>query len=87
MPCGEFGMSLTRLDFPLRYGRPSRVYHTLVQRIRFIDYDKFVCDTSKGSLYIQIKPPVVSEHAFLMTEVVCQSTRIANCDSSGIMSE
>ena len=35
-----------------------------------------VCDTSKGSLYKQIKPPLVGEHAFPLTRFVLRVTRL-----------
>ena len=34
------------------------------------------CDTSKGSLYKQIKPCLVGEHAFPLTGLVCESAHI-----------
>ena len=35
-----------------------------------------VCDTSKGSLYKQIKPPLVVDHAFPLTGFVCETAHI-----------
>ena len=35
-----------------------------------------VCDTSKGSLYRHIKPPLVGAHAFSLMDFVCESTHV-----------
>ena len=48
--------------------------------------DSVVCDTSKGSLYKQIKPPLVGEHAFPLTGFVCQKAHVTFGDSGGIRS-
>ena len=45
-----------------------------------------VFDTSKGMLYTQIKPPLVGEHAFLLTGFVCQTAHVTFGGSGGIMS-
>ena len=36
-----------------------------------------VCDTSKGSIYKEIKPPLVGEHAFPLTGFVCETAYVA----------
>ena len=45
-----------------------------------------VCDTSKGSIYKQIKPPLVGEHAFPPTGFVCMAAHITFGASGGIRS-
>ena len=35
-----------------------------------------VYDTSKGSLYKQIKPPLVGKHAFPLTGFVCEGSHL-----------
>ena len=35
-----------------------------------------VCDTSKGSIYKQIKPPLVGEHAFPLTGFLCKEAHV-----------
>ena len=45
-----------------------------------------VCDTRKDSLYKQIKPLLVGEHAFPFTGLLCKSTHVTNGGSGGIMS-
>ena len=35
-----------------------------------------VCDTSKGCIYKQIKPPLVGEHAFPLTGFVCKEAHV-----------
>ena len=45
-----------------------------------------VCDTSKGGIYKQIKPPLVVEHAFPPTGFVCQEAQVTFGGSGGIMS-
>ena len=35
-----------------------------------------VCDTSKGCIYKQIKPPLVGEHAFPLTGFVCTAAHV-----------
>ena len=35
-----------------------------------------VCDTSKGSLYKEIKPPLMGENAFPLTGFVCETAHI-----------
>ena len=35
-----------------------------------------VCDAGKGYIYKQIKPPLVGEHAFPLTEFVCRSAHV-----------
>ena len=37
-----------------------------------------VCDTSKGSIYKQIKPPLVDEHAYPLTGFVCWSAHVTH---------
>ena len=37
-----------------------------------------VCDASKGCIYKQIKPPLVGEHAFLLTGLVCKEAHVTN---------
>ena len=44
-----------------------------------------VCDTSKGIIYKQIKPPLVGEHAFPLTGFVCWLAHVAFGGSGGIM--
>ena len=46
---------------------------------------KYVDDTIEGSLYKQIKPHLVGEHAFPLIEFVWRSAHVTNCGSSGIM--
>ena len=45
-----------------------------------------VCDTSKGCIYKQIKPPLVGEHAYPPTGFVCWSAHVTFGGSCGIMS-
>ena len=45
-----------------------------------------VCVTSKGSIYKQIKPPLVGEHAFPLTGFVCWSAHVTFGGSDGIRS-
>ena len=45
-----------------------------------------VCDTSKGSIYKQIKPPLVGEHAFPLMGFVCKEKHVTFGGSGGIMS-
>ena len=45
-----------------------------------------VCDASKGCIYKQIKPPLVGEHAFPLTGVVCKEAHATFGGSGGIMS-
>ena len=45
-----------------------------------------VCDTSKGSIYKQIKPSFVGEHAFPLTGFVCLAAHVAFGGSGGIRS-
>ena len=45
-----------------------------------------VCDTSKGIIYKQIKPPLVGEHAFPLTGFVCRSAHVTFGGSGGIRS-
>ena len=35
-----------------------------------------VCGASKGCIYKQIKPPLVGEHAFPLTGVVCKDAHV-----------
>ena len=35
-----------------------------------------VCDTRKGCIYKQIKPPLVGEHAFPLTGFVCNEAHV-----------
>ena len=44
------------------------------------------CDASKGCIYKQIKPPLVDEHAFPLTEFVCESANVTFGGSGGIRS-
>ena len=44
-----------------------------------------VCDTSKGSLYKQIKPPLVGEHGFPLTGFVLRVGSVTIGGSGGIM--
>ena len=44
-----------------------------------------VCDTSKGCIYKQIKPPLVGEHAFPPTGFVCMAAHVTFGGSGGIM--
>ena len=37
-----------------------------------------VCDASKDGIYKQIKPPLVSEHAFPLTGFVCRSAHVTS---------
>ena len=49
--------------------------------------NSIVCDTSKGGIYYkQIKPPLVVEHAYPLTEFVCEMARIRFGGSGDIMS-
>ena len=48
--------------------------------------NSIVCDTSKGSIYKQIKPPFVGEHAFPLTGFVCMVAQVAFGGSGGIRS-
>ena len=41
---------------------------------------------SKGSLYKQIKPPLVGEHAFPLTGFICKTAYVTFGGSGGIMS-
>ena len=43
------------------------------------------CDTSKGCIYKQIKPPLVGDHAFPLTGFVCKEAHVTFGDSGGIM--
>ena len=43
-----------------------------------------VCDTSKGILHKQIKPPLLGEHALPMTEFVPKKAHVTFGGSSGI---
>ena len=45
-----------------------------------------VCDTSKGCIYKQIKPPLVVEHAFPLTGFVCKEAHVTFGGSGGIRS-
>ena len=45
-----------------------------------------VCDASKGCIYKQIKPPLVGEHAFLVTGFVCKKAHVTFGGSGGIRS-
>ena len=45
-----------------------------------------VCDTGKGCIYKQIKPPLVGEHAFPLTGFVCRSAYVTFGGSGGIRS-
>ena len=45
-----------------------------------------VCDTSKGCIYKQIKPPLVGEHAFPLTGFVCMAAHVTIGSSGRIMS-
>ena len=45
-----------------------------------------VCDTSKGSIYKQIKPHLVGEHAFPLTGFVCKEAHVTFGGSGGIRS-
>ena len=45
-----------------------------------------VCDASKGCIYKQIKPPLVSEHAFPLTAFVCRTAQVTFGGSGGIRS-
>ena len=45
-----------------------------------------VCDTSKGSIYKQIEPPLVGEHAFPLTGFVCKTAHVTFGGSGGIRS-
>ena len=45
-----------------------------------------VCGVSKGCIYKQIKPPLVSEHAFPLTGFVCMVAHVAFGGSGGIRS-
>ena len=45
-----------------------------------------VCDMSKGSLYKQIKPPLVDKHAFPLTGYVCKTAHVTFGASGRIMS-
>ena len=45
-----------------------------------------VCVTSKGCIYKQIKPPLLGEHAFPLTEFVCLVAHVTFGGSGGIMS-
>ena len=42
-----------------------------------------VCETSKGSIYKQIKPPLVGEHAFPLTGFVCMAAHVTSFGGSG----
>ena len=46
-----------------------------------------VCDTSKGSLYKKIKPPLVGEHAFPMTRFDCETVHILSGKTSDFTAE
>ena len=37
-----------------------------------------VCGRSKGCIYKQIKPPLVSEHAFPLTGFVCKMAQVTD---------
>ena len=43
-----------------------------------------VCDMSKGSIYKQIKPPLVDEHAFPLRVFVCMAAHVTFGGSDGI---
>ena len=45
-----------------------------------------VCGMSKGCIYEQIKPPLVVEHAFPLTEFVCMAAHVTNGGGGGIRS-
>ena len=45
-----------------------------------------VCDTSKGILQKQIKPPLLGEHAFPLTGFVSKKVYVTFGGSSGIRS-
>ena len=45
-----------------------------------------VCDTSKGCIYKQIKPPLVGEHAFPLTGFVCKAAHVTFGGSGEIRS-
>ena len=45
-----------------------------------------VCDTDKGCIYKQIKPPLVAEHAFPLTGFVCKEAHLTLGGSGGIRS-
>ena len=45
-----------------------------------------VCDTDKGCIYKQIKPPLVGEHAFPLTGFVCRSAHVTFGGRGGIRS-
>ena len=45
-----------------------------------------VCETSKGSIYKQIKPPLVGEHAFPLTGFVYMVAHVTFGGSGGIRS-
>ena len=45
-----------------------------------------LCDTSKGSLYKQIKPILVDEHAFPLTGFVCKTAHVTFGGSGWIRS-
>ena len=44
-----------------------------------------VCGRSKGCIYKQIKPPLVGEHAFPLTGLVCKEAHVTFGGSGGIM--
>ena len=44
-----------------------------------------VCGASKGCIYKQIKPPLVGEHAFPLTGIVCMEAHVTFGGSGGIM--
>ena len=45
-----------------------------------------VCDASKGSIYKQIKPPMVGEHAYPLPGFVCLVAHVTYGGSGGIWS-
>ena len=45
-----------------------------------------VCDQVNVGLYKQIKPPLVGEHAFPLTEFVCREAHVTFGGSGGIRS-
>ena len=49
------------------------------------DTNSVVCDTSKGCIYKQIRPPLVGEHAFPLTGFVCKEAHVTFGGSGAII--
>ena len=51
-------------------------------QLYYMKTNSVVCDTSKGSLFKQVKAPLVGEHAFRLTGFACKTTHVTLLDFS-----